>query len=427
MYIQDFSRAMSQAAGNNGISDPVFRRALQRAVEAGIALAGEKLPVVERCLDDSDLELIEQTAKEITARFSTVVVCGMGGSSLSGKMLCSLAYNPVTGLSGKVKLLFVDNIDPASIEQLTASLDYRSTLFIMISKSGGTAETLAHMAILWDAAEKALPAKTASGHFIVITERTDNPLARIAVKHGIRQLEHQNNIGGRYAALTLVGLLPAAVAGLDIRAIRKGAVSVIGQLLRAAGDAPAVQGAALCHTMAEQGKGISVMYPYCDRLWNFALWHRQIWAESLGKSGKGITPAPALGSVDQHSQLQLYLDGPRDKFFTLLMLEQHNKGPVIELGDDPALSYLHKHTLGDLIDAHQLATMETLTNKQCPARVFSLKNLDETALGELTMHFVLETILTGRLMLIDPFDQPAVEDGKKLAVATLKGQNNTAA
>lgn len=426
MYNHDFSRAMSQAAGNNGISDPVFRRALQRAADAAGTLASEKLAVIERCLDDSDLGLIEQTAREITERFSTVVVCGMGGSSLSGKMLCSLAHNPVTGLCGKVKLLFVDNIDPASIEQFTASLDLFSTLFIMISKSGGTAETLAHMAIFWSAASKVLSAKAAE-HFIVITENTNNPLARIAAKHGIRQLEHQNNIGGRYAALTLVGLLPAAVAGLDIRAIRKGAVGVIEQFFRAGGDAPAVQGAALCHLMAEQGKGISVMYPYCDRLWNFALWHRQIWAESLGKSGKGITPAPALGSVDQHSQLQLYLDGPRDKFFTLLMLEQHNKGPVIELGDDPALSYLHKHTLGNLIDAHQLATMETLTQKQCPVRVFSLKKLDETSLGELTMHFMLETILTGRLMQIDPFDQPAVEDGKKLAVARLKEQNNLVA
>lgn len=426
MYIQDFSRAMSQAVGNNGISEPVFRRALQRATDVAGTLKDEKLAVIERCHDDSDLKYIEKVAAEITARFSTVVVCGMGGSSLSGKMLCSLAYNPVTALSGKVKLLFVDNIDPATIEQFTASLDFSSTLFIMISKSGGTAETLAHMAIFWAAAGKALAAKAAE-HFLVISENTNNPLARIAAKHSITQLEHPNNIGGRYAALTLVGLLPAAVAGLDIRAIRKGAGNVIEQLSGSMDTAPAVQGAALCHVMAEQGKNISVMYPYCDRLWNFALWHRQIWAESLGKNGKGITPAPALGSVDQHSQLQLYLDGPRDKFFTLLMLEQQHKGPVIELGDDPALAYLNKHTLGNLINAHQLATLETLAGKQCPVRVISLNKLDEVALGELTMHFMLETILTGRLMQIDPFDQPAVEDGKKLAVATLKQQNNTAA
>lgn len=427
MYIHDFSRAMSQAAGNNGISDPVFRRALQRAGDVAAALSAEKLPVIERCLDNSDLPLIEQTAKEITGRFSTVVVCGMGGSSLSGKMLCSLAHNPVTGLSGKVRLLFVDNIDPASIDLFTSSLDFTSTLFIMISKSGGTAETLAHMAIFWSAAEKALAANTAQQHFLVITERTDNPLARIANARGIKQLEHQNNIGGRYAALTLVGLLPAAIAGLDIRALRKGAVNVIEHFHNATGDSTPAQGATLCHVMAEQGKNISVMYPYCDRLWNFALWHRQIWAESLGKNGKGITPAPALGSVDQHSQVQLYLDGPRDKFFTMLMLEQQNKGPVIELGNDPALSYLNRHQLGNLIDAHQFATMETLTSRQCPVRVFTLPKLDETTLGELTMHFMLETIITGKLMQIDPFDQPAVEDGKKLAVATLKEQNNITA
>jgi glucose-6-phosphate isomerase len=422
MITFDISRAMSQTAGNNGVSDPVFKRTLQKAHDASRQLETEKLPVIERCFNNDDLAAIEQKAASVIQRFSTIVVCGMGGSSLSGRMLCSLAYNPVTHLSGKVRLLFVDNIDPVTIDTLTASLDYASTLFIIISKSGGTAETLAHTGILWHAANAALPAEKIKEHFLVITEPTDNPLARFAKLHDIFVMDHATDIGGRYAALTVVGLLPAAIAGLDIRAIRAGAAAVAKDTLHTTGSAATVIGAALSHVMAEHGKNISVMLPYCDRLWNFALWHRQIWAESLGKNGKGITPAPALGSLDQHSQLQLYLDGPRDKFFTLLLLEQQNKGARIPLGDEPALSYLHQRTLGDLMDAHQHATVETFTLKQIPLRVCVLPQLNETVLGALTMHFILETILTGRLMQVNPFDQPAVEDGKKLAIERLKSR-----
>jgi len=423
MYTHDITRALSPAAGNNGVSEPVYKRALLKTQEAVISLQNNPLPLIAHSLSDEDLPAIEAMAASIRSRFSTVVVCGMGGSSLSGKMLTALAYNAVTHLSGKIRLLFVDNIDPTSIDTLVTSLDFASTMFLMISKSGGTAETLSHIGIFWAQAEKTLSPTSIADHFLVITEPTDNSLARFAKKHGIGQMNHPIDIGGRYAALTLVGLLPAAIAGLNIRSIRKGAASVVDECFNRPETAAPVQGAALSFVMAEQGKNISVMLPYCDRLWNFALWHRQIWAESLGKKGKGITPAPALGSVDQHSQLQLYLDGPRDKFFTMLLLKQRDKGAVITLSDEPTLSHLHQRTIGDLIDAQQYATLETFMLKQCPVRALSLTTLDETALGELTMHFMLETILTGYLMQIDPFDQPVVEDGKKLAIQHLSKQS----
>jgi glucose-6-phosphate isomerase len=415
MYHHDISRVMTQAAGENG----VLNRVLATAAEAIHSLQAQHLPVIERCLKQGDLGDIETIAADIVNRFSTVVVCGMGGSSLSGKMLTALALNPLTQNSGKVRLAFLDNIDPASMDMLLASIDFAATLFIVISKSGGTVETLTHMSMLWSAAENKLGRDIASTHFLVITEPHDNPLRRFAAPRNIRALDHDPDIGGRYAALTVVGLLPACIAGLNIRAIRKGAADVIGNTFRDGATSAVAQGAALSHMLAEQGKNICVLLPFCDRLLPFAMWHRQIWAESLGKQSKGITPAPALGSVDQHSQLQLYLDGPRDKFFSLILLDQHGKGALIPSTGDAALSYLERHTIGDLMEAHQHAMLATLTNQHCPVRVVSLATLNEEALGALTMHFMLETIITARLMGVDPFDQPAVEAGKKLAIQHL--------
>lgn len=421
MYTQDISRTMASISGKNGVAEPVFKRAVERASAMVETLRSAPLPVIQHCLEESDFAVIENTAKQLRSRFNTFVICGMGGSSLSGKMLSALAFNPVTNLSGGVRLLCLDNIDPHSVTLLLSSLDFASTCFLLISKSGGTAETLAHASIFWEEAQKQL-GKSAHEHFTVIAEPRDGSLQRFAAQHSITTLEHSPLIGGRYAALTVVGLLPACLAGLDIRAIRRGAGHVIASMYANPASAAPVQGAALSYVLAEQGKNLSVLMPYCDRLATFGQWHRQIWAESLGKKGKGITPAPALGTVDQHSQLQLYLDGPRDKFFTLLLLEQHGKGPVISFPQDASLAYLHHHPIGDLFDAHQHATIETFVQRQCPTRVLSCPVLDEETIGSLTMHFILETILTGYLMDVDPFDQPAVEDGKKLAIQRLTGK-----
>ncbi|MEX2642839.1 MAG: glucose-6-phosphate isomerase, partial [Acetobacterales bacterium] len=168
--------------------------------------------------------------------------------------------------------------------------------------------------------------------------------------------------------------------------------------------------------LARRGVAMSVLMPYCDRLGTFAMWYRQLWAESLGKDGMGTTPVKALGAVDQHSQVQLYLDGPRDKLFTLMLLDSAGRGGRVESARAPGkLSYLAGRTIGDLMEAEQNATAETLVRNGCPTRVIRLERLDEQALGALTMHYMLETIVAGRLMGVDPFDQPAVEQGKVLA------------
>ncbi|MEI6730122.1 MAG: glucose-6-phosphate isomerase, partial [Pseudomonadota bacterium] len=204
------------------------------------------------------------------------------------------------------------------------------------------------------------------------------------------------------------------VAGVDIDAIRSGASEIVKHTFFGKNSEPA-KGAALSYELNKIGKNVSVMMPYCDRLDAFGAWHQQLWAESLGKNGNGTTALRAIGAFDQHSQLQLYLDGPKDKFITLLLLEQAKTGANIPPSNDPALAYLQNHTIGDLMAAEQLATCKTLIKNNCPIRTFSLKTLDEYALGSLMMHFMLETVITAALLGINAFDQPAVEESKQLA------------
>jgi glucose-6-phosphate isomerase len=270
----------------------------------------------------------------------------------------------------------------------------------------------------------------ASACFLGLTEpeRADkqNGLRALLAAHGIAMLDHDPGVGGRYSVLTNVGLLPAAALGLDIGRIRAGAAAALGPVLdrRPPGEVPAAVGAALAVALAEtRGKCISVMLPYADRLERFSRWYVQLWAESLGKDGKGTTPVAALGPVDQHSQLQLFIDGPRDKLITVVTVANAGRGPrmpadLAGLAGEPDFA---GKTIGDLVDAEGRATAETLAKNGCPVRAIRLETLDEASLGQLLMHFMLETIIAARLLGVDPFDQPAVEEGKVLAKRYLAG------
>ena len=201
------------------------------------------------------------------------------------------------------------------------------------------------------------------------------------------------------------------------RRVRTGAAAALAPVLAGAAPAnvPAAVGAALNIACENRlGAKIQIVMPYGDRLERFAMWHRQLWAESLGKQGKGTTPVAALGPVDQHSQLQLYLAGPRDKFYTVMTQGLAGQGPRI-VSADPELAYLNGRTIGDLADAEQRATLDTLIASRRPARAINVPHLDAQTLGGLFMHFMLETIIAAHLLGVDPFDQPAVEEGKILA------------
>ena len=359
---------------------------------------------------EDDLAALETVANRYRERFDDVVVLGAGGSSLGGQTLVALA--PAVG---PPRLHFMDNIDPGHFEALLKRLDPARTGYLAISKSGTTAETLAQTLICMAAAPGAV-----ADRFTAIVEPGTSPLRRLAEHHGMALLDHDPHISGRFSVLSVTGLLPGLIAGLEGRALRAGARVVLEAAFaapRAAACAPAAAAAVAVGLQREQGVGTTVLMPYAEALGPFAKWFRQLWAESLGKAGHGTTPAAAMGVTDQHSQLQLYLDGPRDKLFTLITVARDGAGPVIPEGssDDPELAYLEGHRLGDLMAAEQRATADSLASGGLPLRRIELDGLDERALGGLLMHFMLETIIAAGLMGVDPFGQPAVEQGKQRA------------
>lgn len=359
-----------------------------------------------------DLTDINTRAQAIQKRFKHLIVAGSGGSGLSGRMLTLLKAAPVP-----VALHFIDNIDPHAMEDCLNRIDFKDSCFLIVSKSGTTVETLSQFYVLLNKAIAVLGKNAGRDHFIIITTPGDNPMRASAQEHNIPVLDHDPDIGGRFSPLSNVGLLPAAVAGLDIAALCKGAQDIVKELDAAAtpGDCAPALGAALQYAFMGKGRNISVMLPYSDRLSGFSSWYRQVWAESLGKGGKGSTPIRAVGTTDQHSQLQLYLDGPKDKLYHLITIKRAGTGQPIQAPNVPELGYLQGKTTGDVMAAEQKATFETLIRNQCPVRHFELATLGEKEMGALVMHFILEIIFMADLLQVNAFDQPAVEEGKKLA------------
>lgn len=433
-YVHLTANCFADALGAGGLDRTYFELLLERTRSAlehlRVRRADASLPLLLLPAARDDLDAFAPVAAEFRDRFDDVVVLGTGGSSLGGRTLCALADTGFGPRPGAPRMRFMDNVDPHSFDALLAGLELARTGFLVISKSGTTAETLTQFLVCAEAVRGALGEAEMSSRFTAITEPGDNALRRLAARFAMRVLDHDPAIGGRYAALSLVGLLPAAIAGLDPAQVRVGAAEVLDAALAA--DAPdkvepAIGAAIAVGLLREKGITSTVLMPYVDRLADFGLWFRQLWAESLGKKGTGTTPIRALGTVDQHSQLQLYLDGPRDKMFTLIMLGCADAGARVpgEYARDDALSYLAGRTMGDLMEAEQSATAGTLVNNHRPTRIFRLAALDERVMGGLMMHFMLETIIAAHLLDVDPFDQPAVEEGKVLTRQRLTKDRET--
>jgi glucose-6-phosphate isomerase len=400
------------------------------AYDASLAKAGEALDWLREQYKSKSLELLqipsrtadlrqaEALAKTIGKGMKTVAVLGIGGSSLGGQALTVLSKKSTK----RAFVEFHDNPDPLSwrgvLKRVDKGLDITKTHFICISKSGGTAETLSQV-LSAEAALKKAGVKNIKKHFTIITEPHKSPLRDFAESIGAPTLDHPTGVGGRYSVLTVVGLLPALMMQLDARALRRGAQAVLEQTLTAKSpqDAPVARGAALHHALAEDGRlATTILWPYADKLAIFGGWWRQLWAESLGKDGKGSTPVSVLGPVDQHSQLQLFRDGPGNALFTIMTVDTKGQGASVPgvRAKQIGVPYLAGKTLGDLVDAEARATAQTLFKNGRPVRVIHMPKVDEFDVGALMMHFMLETIVMGKLMGVDPFDQPGVEEAKVL-------------
>src|SRR3989440_3822038 len=427
--VQSIENARAERVGADGVAAADFDDALARTAEALAWLrarhADGGLPLLRLPAKHDDLAAIRAAADRLAVGASDIVILGTGGSSLGGQTLAQLAGHGVPGigpLRGAPRLHFVDNLDPESYSTLLAKLPLATSRFVAISKSGGTGETLMQT-IAALAAVRAAGLEARTGElFFGISEAAKpgrNNGLRDLLGPSVEMLEHDPGIGGRYSGLSNVGLLPAAILGLDIAAFRAGAGMALAPAL--AGDppdkvAPAL-GAALNIAAADAGRTITVLMAYADRLERFSCWYVQLWAESLGKAGRGTTPLGALGPVDQHSQLQLFIAGPRDKLFTVITVAAEGQGPRVdpELAKRAGEPDLAGKTIGDLVAAQGRATAETLAKNGCPVRTIHLARLDATSLGALMMHFFLETMIAAHLLGVDAFGQPAVEEGKVLA------------
>jgi glucose-6-phosphate isomerase len=437
---QSVAGCLEPAIGQAGLSrsslDKHLAKLEPRLDSLREAYAQSTLPLLRVPEWRDDIEAARAALARLTHGARTLVFFGTGGSSLGGQTLAQLGGWGIPGddkhgSEARPRTRFYDNLDARTLELALAGLDLKTTRFVVISKSGGTPETLVQIAAAIDVVRKAGLEDRIPELFLAVTEpakgRAKNGLRALCEDFGIPVLDHDPNIGGRFSALTNVGLLPAVARGLDVVALREGAHSVVAAMLGAKGVgdfAPALGAAVAVGLAKEHGIRASVMLPYADRLQRFAAWYVQLWGESLGKQGEGTTPVAALGPVDQHSQLQLYLDGAPQHFITVIRESCAGRGPRIasDLAKLAGADYLAGHAAGDLVAAQQRAIPEALIQAGRPVRTIDLEVLDERTLGALLMHFMLETILAADLLGVDPFDQPAVESGKILTRRYLAGE-----
>ena len=389
-------RALAYWRGSIDSSFSAFRRSVER---------------------EDDIESAQKIVEHLVRNASDVVILGIGGSSLGAQAIAQLgfwdtaAYKPAASAP---RLHIIDNLDGATFENFLRNIDLKTTRFHVVSKSGSTTEPLLQLLTVIDALEKVGGGKHLKHHFSGEAEPGDNPLRAILSDMGAPMLVHDPDLGGRYTAFSTVGLVPAMLAGLDALALRRAGRAALEEALR--GTSSAIDGAALAVAASDVNLSQQVMLCYTDRLERFAKWWRQLWAESLGKAGNGTTPVDALGPVDQHSQLQLYLDGPRDKMFTLIDAPTGSKATAnVAWATRHKLPLLAGRDMCDVTKAQCRATAETLAKHNRPLRRISLNGpLDEVGLANLFVHFILETLIAARLWNIDPFGQPAVEEGKIL-------------
>lgn len=422
-YSHDISGCMEDRAGAAGLAPPQLTAAMERATEARERVCAmyhdRALPLLRLPELSTDMSASKEVAAFLRDGATDIVFLGTGGSSLGAQALVQLAGYRVPACESALgaRLHFFDNLDAVTMADGLAALPLKTTKAFIVSKSGGTPETMVQALCLMAALEEA--GLKASDHVAALTEPGDpaaNPLLKLAQAHGLRLLDHDAKVGGRFSVLSNVGLVPALVAGLDAGAVRSGAGEVM-QAVLAGNDAAPVTGAAMCVALQEaRGMNVSVMMPYADRLRLFSAWYAQLWAESLGKQGLGSQPVAAAGPVDQHSQMQLFIDGPSGRLVNLISPATAGQGPRLpeSLRDDPKLAYLAGRTVGDVTACQQSAAAEVLARNGRPVRVFAVDKVDERTIGALMMHFMLETIMAGFMMNIDPFDQPAVEQGKVL-------------
>lgn len=378
------------------------------------------------------VEDIVATAKSVRKNFKYFVVLGIGGSALGPiaafQALKHLHYNDLPERKrGGPKFYVEDNVDPERMAALLDVIDLDKTMFNVITKSGSTSETMSQYLIIWNLLKEKF-GDNAKDHMIATTSFNSGNLIKIAKAEGLKTFYIPDGVGGRFSELCPVGLLPAAVLGINVKAILKGAAYMDKVCSKPDYKKnPAMAFAIMQYLAIGKGKNISVMMPYADGLRYMADWYCQLWAESLGKAVKkdgspaftGQTPVKSLGVTDQHSQVQLYTEGPFDKVVTFLAVDEYRKTVEIPHGCEefPNVNFLCGHTLNQLISTEMKATEYALCRKNRLNNTIFMPELNEFTLGELMFMLELATAYIGEMFGIDTYNQPGVEEGKNATYA----------
>ncbi|MCL2572597.1 MAG: glucose-6-phosphate isomerase [Defluviitaleaceae bacterium] len=431
----DYNNMLSERIGDKGISmsqleaiAPAIKKATQAMKEK--RMAWRDLPYNQAEVIKEIKEYVSQMKDQIDA----FVVLGIGGSAL-GPLAVQQALNhphynelPREKRGGNPKLYVVDNIDPERLVYLLQAIDPKRCLFNVISKSGSTSETMSQFMILQSILEEKLGKELARKHIVCTTDPISGNLITIAKQEGYKTFYIPSAVGGRFSELTPVGLLPAAFCGIDIEGLLEGAAYM--DALCSEDDInknPAHMYAALHYLGMTTGKNISIMMPYVDRLKLIGDWYAQLWAESLGKKydrkgnivNVGQTPVRALGATDQHSQVQLYAEGPYDKIVTFIGVDEYHETITIpkSYSDMPSLGFLGGITHNDLLQTQQKATEYALTKAERMNLTITIPKVTPQTVGQLLYFFEVATAFAGELLDINAFDQPGVEEGKDATYA----------
>ncbi len=385
--------------------------------------------------DSRTLALIEGAAKRFRQKFDNLLVIGIGGSDLGTRVIYD-AFTPASAREkkrakgGAMKLYFLGNTDPEEAADVLERLNLRRTAINVVSKSGETAEIMANFLLARKQLERTVGKTKAANHIIATTDPASGFLRKLAREEEWATLPIPSNLGGRFSVLSAVGLFPAACAGIKISSLVSGAQKVINDEKNAKTFTCAGAFAAMSHLLYKKGKHISVFMPYASSLLPFAVWFRQLWAENLGKSETiGPTPIAALGATDQHSQLQLYQDGPKDKMITFLEVERFRKNlqvPTYFKNRTGGLA-VQGHSFEEIIHAERASTAEALRAGGRPNGTLFVPKISEETLGALFQFFMASSAYLGGLFKINAFNQPGVEAMKKNLIARLSGESREAA
>lgn len=437
----DYANMLSERLGRSGLKRDKLAKLNPRLKKAGLAFKAarrsHKLPFFDLPYQSRTVQEVSAIARAAQGRFDAFVGLGIGGSALGNLCLHSALnhfhHNELSAKqrNGRPRIYIPDNVDPDRLSDLLDLLDLKKTLINVITKSGNTAETMSQLLLISARLKKAVGEKNLHKHLIVTTDASKGDLLAIARELGLLTLVVPDGVGGRFSVLSAVGLLSAAVSGIDIEQLLAGAAAMDKRCLSDdPASNPAMTLAGLLYLAdTQQGKNIHVMMPYSNRLYLLADWFRQLWAESLGKKhdkrGKlvhtGPTPVKALGATDQHSQVQLYMEGPKDKVLLFLRVGEFDRELKIPalFPDKDATGYLGGRSFGELLNAEQTGTEAALTVAGRPSLRLDVPAVNAYTLGQLLYLLEAATAFAGELYGIDAFDQPGVEAGKQATFALL--------